>query len=90
VRRASAAVGTVLIGLFIVLNVRELGHTAAAWLEGDHNASYELRCAPAGSGCNHFDATGMSVTAKLAGDLSAERGRRLEECGSASWPSARA
>ena len=56
----------VLIGLFTALNVHELGHTAVAWLAGDHNASYELRCAPAGFGCNHFDATGMGVPAKLA------------------------
>ncbi|WP_399343031.1 hypothetical protein [Umezawaea sp. Da 62-37] len=57
---------TVLIGLFVALNIRELGHTAAARLAGDHDASYELRCAPSGFGCNHLDATGMSVFAKLA------------------------
>jgi hypothetical protein len=66
VGRAGVVVVTVLVGLFVALNIHELGHTAAAWLAGDHNASYELRCAAAGFGCNHFDATGMGVPAKLA------------------------
>ncbi|MFE2749319.1 hypothetical protein ACFXKS_30455 [Streptomyces scopuliridis] len=57
---------TVALGLFVALNIHELGHTAVAWLAGDHNASYELRCEPAGFGCNHFDATGMSKPEKLA------------------------
>lgn len=57
---------TVLVGMFAALNIHELGHTAVAWLAGDHHASYQLRCAPAGFGCNHFDATGMSVPAKAA------------------------
>lgn len=63
-RRAGVIVITVLVGMFIALNVHELGHTAVSWLAGDHNASYELTCEPAGFGCNHFDATGMSPPAK--------------------------
>ncbi|PRY35628.1 hypothetical protein [Umezawaea tangerina] len=55
-----------LLTLFLALNIHELGHTAAAWLAGDHHASYELHCAPAGFGCNHFSPTGMSTAAKLA------------------------
>ena len=48
----------------VALNIHELGHTAAAWLADDHNASYELHCRSAGFGCNHFDATGMSKPRK--------------------------
>lgn len=65
-RRIGIIVITALIGLFVALNIHELGHTALAWLAGDHNASYELRCEPAGFGCNHFDATGMSTPWKIA------------------------
>ncbi|MFD5749936.1 hypothetical protein [Streptomyces sp. NPDC127033] len=65
-RRICAVALTVLLGLFVALNIHELGHTAAARLAGDHNASYELRCEPAGFGCNHFDATGMSTAEKAA------------------------
>ncbi|MFE3825928.1 hypothetical protein [Streptomyces sp. NPDC059092] len=66
VRRIGVVVVTVLLGMFVALNIHELGHTAAAWLAGDHDASYELRCEPAGFGCNHFDATGMSEAEKAA------------------------
>ncbi|GLY42889.1 hypothetical protein Amsp01_089120 [Amycolatopsis sp. NBRC 101858] len=64
--RVATIIVTVAVGMFAALNIHELGHTAVAWLAGDHHASYELRCAPAGFGCNHFDASGMSVPSKLA------------------------
>jgi hypothetical protein len=65
-RRIVTTVITLLLGMFIALNLHELGHTAVAWLAGDHNASYRLHCQPAGFGCNHFDPTGMGVGAKAA------------------------
>ncbi|WP_024285579.1 hypothetical protein [Cellulomonas sp. KRMCY2] len=65
-QQAGVIVITAVVGMFVALNIHELGHTAVAWLAGDHNASYELRCEPAGFGCNHFDATGMSTFAKAA------------------------
>lgn len=64
--RAATMVVVTLVGLFVALNVHELGHTAMAWLAGDHHASYELRCEPAGFGCNHFSAAGMATAAKVA------------------------
>ena len=64
--RAATTVVVVLLGLFIALNVHEVGHTAVAWLAGDHHASYQLHCEPAGFGCNHFSATGMGTAAKVA------------------------
>ncbi|MEU6538356.1 hypothetical protein [Streptomyces sp. NPDC047000] len=65
-RRIGVVVLTALLGMFIALNIHELGHTAVAWLAGDHDASYRLHCEPAGFGCNHFDATGMGKPAKAA------------------------
>ncbi|MFG1607852.1 hypothetical protein [Actinoplanes sp. NPDC049265] len=65
-RRTATIVFTAVLGAFVALNLHELGHTAFALLAGDHNASYELRCEPAGFGCNHFDPIGMTLAAKAA------------------------
>ncbi|MFJ5306991.1 hypothetical protein [Streptomyces sp. NPDC088350] len=65
-RRTGVVVITALLGMFVALNIHELGHTAVAWLAGDHNASYQLHCEPAGFGCNHFDATRMNTSEKVA------------------------
>jgi hypothetical protein len=64
VRRGGLVLVIALVGMFAALNIHELGHTIAAWLAGDHHASYQLHCGSEGFGCNHFSAAGMNIFEK--------------------------
>ncbi|RMG87142.1 MAG: hypothetical protein D6712_06160 [Chloroflexi bacterium] len=58
-------IGVLVIAVFIMLNVHEIGHTVFAKILGDENAYYMLiRWQPDGNlaciGCNHYDADELS------------------------------
>jgi len=68
-RKLSGAILAVLVSVFLMINLHELGHTALSWLLGDNSAYYRLvefgphgfRCI----GCNHYDALGLSYWSRV-------------------------
>jgi len=58
-----------LLSVFLMINLHELGHTAMSWVLGGHSAYYRLvefgphglRCI----GCNHYDVTGLGYWSRV-------------------------
>lgn len=69
---AQKTLGTLLVlllSVFLMINLHELGHTAMSWVLGGHSAYYRLvefgpdglRCI----GCNHYDVTGLGYWSRV-------------------------
>jgi len=68
-QKALGALLVLLLSVFLMINLHELGHTALSWVLGGHSAYYRLvEFGPRGLrciGCNHYDAAGLGYWSRV-------------------------